>query len=390
MKQVRYYSKHHAVVAVIAAGARPLVRRAPVDPPQRVLIIKPDHLGDLLLATPALNALREALPAAHLTALVGPWAAMMWQRLPELNALETLPFPAFDRAAAKPMPLAPYTLLLRAAWRLRHQRYDVALIMRDDHWWGAALALLAGIPRRIGFAHPLCQPLLSAALPYDPRQHVTQQALDLVAALTGAKPTLGPLRFTPTPAAQEWADTWRQQHIAPDAQLIILHPGTGGPTKHWLREHWISLIQGLRQPGRQIVLTGSPAEGAELAAIAAAQPDVLTLSAELTIDRLAALLSHAALVIGVDSGPLHIAVSQGAPTIHLFGPSDPLRFGPWGDPARQRVISANLPCSPCGVFAACPRATDPPECMAAIQPAHVLAVAEMMLANWRHHAPASQ
>lgn len=390
MKQVRYSSKHRAVVAVIAAVARPWVRRAPADPPHRVLIIKPDHLGDLLLATPALAALREALPAAHLTALVGPWAALMWQRLPDLDALETLPFPAFDRAAAKPMPLAPYALLLRAAWRLRQQRYDAALMMRDDHWWGAALALLAGIPRRIGFAHPLCQPLLSEALPYDPRQHVTQQALDLVAALTGAKPTPGPLRFSPTPAAQEWADTWRQQHIAPDAQLIIIHPGTGGPTKHWLREHWISLIQGLRQPGRQIVLTGSPAEGAELAAIVAAQPDVLTLSAELTIDRLAALLSHAALVIGVDSGPLHIAVSQGAPTIHLFGPSDPLRFGPWGDPARQRVISANLPCSPCGVFAACPRATDPPECMVAIQPAHVLTIAETMLANWRHHAPASQ
>ncbi|MFN3372286.1 MAG: glycosyltransferase family 9 protein [Chloroflexus sp.] len=379
---------HPSLLRLLAAVARPLVRRMPANPAQRVLIIKPDHLGDLLLATPALAALREALPAAHLTALVGPWAAPMWQHLPELNALETLPFPAFDRAAAKPMPLAPYTLLLRAAWRLRRQCYDAALILRDDHWWGAALALLAGIPRRIGFAHPLCQPLLSAALPYDPRQHVTQQALDLVAALTGAKPAPGSLRFLPTPAAQEWAKVWLHHHSAPEAQVIILHPGTGGPTKHWLREHWISLIQGLCQPGRRIVLTGSPTEGAELAAIAAAQPDVLTLSDDLTIDRLAALLGYAALVIGVDSGPLHIAVSQGAPTIHLFGPSDPRRFGPWGDPARQRVISANLPCSPCGVFAACPRATDPPECMAAIQPAHVLTVAETMLLNQRCHTPA--
>ncbi|WP_298402740.1 glycosyltransferase family 9 protein [uncultured Chloroflexus sp.] len=379
---------HPSLLRLLAAVARPLVRRMPANPAQRVLIIKPDHLGDLLLATPALAALREALPTAHLTGLVGPWAATMWQRLPELNALETLPFPAFDRAAAKPMPLAPYTLLLRAAWRLRRQCYDAALILRDDHWWGAALALLAGIPHRIGFAHPLCQPLLSVALPYDPRQHVTQQALDLVAALTSAKPAPGPLRFSPTPAAQEWAKAWLHHHSAPEAQVIILHPGTGGPTKHWLREHWMRLIQGLRQPGRRIVLTGSPTEGAELAAIAAAQPDVLTLSADLTIDRLAALLSYAALVIGVDSGPLHIAVSQGVPTIHLFGPSDPRRFGPWGDPARQRVISANLPCSPCGVFAACPRATDPPECMAAIQPAHVLTVAETMLLNQRRHTPA--
>lgn len=386
MKQVRCFFDRRAIIAAIAAVARPLARRAPVDLPQRVLIIKPDHLGDLLLATPALAALRAALPAARLTALVGPWAAPMWQRLPELDALETLPFPAFDRAASKPPPFAPYTLLLRAAWRLRRQRYDAALILRDDHWWGAALALLAGIPRRIGFAHPLCQPLLSEALPYDPRQHVTQQALALVAALTGMPPMPAPLRFSPTPAAQEWAATWLRQHIAPDEQLLIIHPGTGGPTKHWLLDYWIALIQGLRKPCRRILLTGSPAESATLAVIAAAQPDVLALSAELTIDRLAALLGHAALVIGVDSGPLHIAVSQGAPTIHLFGPSDPLRFGPWGNPKRQRVISAGLPCSPCGVFAACPRATDPPECMAAIQPEQVLAVAETMLLPWRQSA----
>ncbi|WP_298816299.1 glycosyltransferase family 9 protein [Chloroflexus sp.] len=367
------------LLRLLAIIARPWVRRNPAHPPQRVLIIKPDHLGDLLLATPALAALRSALPAAHLTALVGPWAAPMWQRLPELDTLSTLPFPAFDRAAAKPALLAPYLLLLREAWQLRRQRYDAALMLRDDHWWGAALALLAGIPHRIGFAHPLCRPLLSQALPYDPRQHVTQQALDLVTALTGQPATPTALRFSPSAAARAWAAAWQQQHVRPAEQLIIIHPGTGGPTKHWPESHWIELIAAIRQPDRRIALTGSPAESGRLALIAAAHPDTLTLSAELTIERLAALFAHATLVIGVDSGPLHIAVSQGVPTIHLFGPSDPHRFGPWGDPHRQRVISAGLPCSPCGVFATCPRGTDPPECMAAIQPAQVTTLVEQMI-----------
>jgi len=365
---------------LLAITARPLVRRSPVHPPQRVLVIKPDHLGDLLLATPALTALRAALPTAHITALVGPWAASMWAQMREIDTLETLPFPGFNRDAPKPLPWEPYILLCQTARRLRQQAYDAALILRDDHWWGAALALLAGIPQRIGFAHPLCTSLLSVALPYQPRQHVTQQALDIVAALTNTLPTATALRYTPTDAARTWAIAWTQQHLKPDEHLIIIHPGTGGPTKHWLREHWSRLIQELCQPGRRILLTGSPAETAELTAIAASSPAELLMSSnDLTIDRLAALFAHARLVIGVDSGPLHIAVSQGVPTIHLFGPSDPLRFGPWGDPARHRVLSAGLPCSPCGVFATCPRATNPPECMAAITPEQVLAGVEALL-----------
>ncbi len=367
------------LLAMLVRLARPFVRRDSATPPQQVLIIKPDHLGDLLLATPALAALRAALPAARLTALVGPWAASMWQRLPELDALETVSFPGFARGVARSSPLAPYYLLAREAWRLRQCRYDAALILRDDHWWGAALALLAGIPQRVGIGHPLCAPLLSVALPYHPRDHVTAQALAVVRAIIGSDPAPPPLRFVPTSAAQEWAADWRRQNLAPADRLIIIHPGTGGPTKHWLREHWMALARSLIRPGRRIALTGSPAEASEVAAIAAAHPALITLSDALTIERLAALLGYADLVIGVDSGPLHIAVSQGAPTIHLFGPSDPLRFGPWGDPARQRVITAGLFCSPCGVFAACPRATDPPECMAAITPAQVAAVAETML-----------
>ena len=372
----------YVVLRWLAMVARPFVRRSAVYPPRKVLLIKPDHLGDLLLATPALHALRRALPAARITALVGPWAATMWQNLAEIDELETLPFPGFDRSGPKPMLLAPYLLLLRTAYRLRAQSYDAALILRDDHWWGAALALLAGIPQRIGFAHPLCTPFLSTVLPYRPRQHVTHQALEIVAALTGVPAVSGPLRYTPTHAAQEWATVWIQQQLKPNEHLIIIHPGTGGFTKHWLHSHWITLIHGLNQPGRRILLTGSPNEAEKLAAIvAAAPPGLLALSQELTIDRLAALLGRANLVIGVDSGPLHIAVSQGVPTLHLFGPSDPLRFGPWGDPQRQRVLSAGLPCSPCGVFATCPRATNPPECMAAIDPAWVLSNAEELLVS---------
>jgi ADP-heptose:LPS heptosyltransferase len=265
---------------------------------------------------------------------------------------------------------------------LRLLRCDAALLLRDDHWWGAALALLAGIPQRLGYDLPLCRPLLSQVLPPRPGSHVGRQALDLVAALAAAPPPMEPptLQFTPTAADQAWATGWLAEHLAPGEQLIVLHPGTGGPSKHWLPVRWAVVADGLAQPGRRILLTGGPSEAELLHTVAAAmQTPPLILAGQASIGRLAALLGRAALVLGVDSGPLHIAVSQGTPSLHLFGPSDPARFGPWGSPERHIVLRAGIWCSPCGVFAACPRGTDPPECMAQLEVEAVLQAARSLL-----------
>ncbi len=79
----------------------------------------------------------------------------------------------------------PYSTLLRYALLLRAGRYDLAIVGRDDHWWGAALALLAGVPWRVGFAVPECRPFLTNAQPWNPRDHVTAQGLALVGSGQG-------------------------------------------------------------------------------------------------------------------------------------------------------------------------------------------------------------
>jgi heptosyltransferase-2/heptosyltransferase-3 len=370
---------------VLALLARPFTRSTP-RAVRRVLVIKPDHLGDLLLATPALAALRQALPEAHVAGLVGPWARRMWQGNPGLDALLDLPFPGFERGGRRAGPLGPYLLLLRYAALLRRGRYDAALLLRDDHWWGAALAALAGIPVRVGHAHPLCAPLLTHAIPYDPREHVARQALAVVAALGGAPPAPAepgrpPTAFAPAPADHAWAEGWLAAHLAPGERLAVIHPGTGGAAKHWPAERWPAVADALAAaPHTRVLLTGGPGEGdlvRQVAAAASAPP--LTLAGQTSVGQLAALLGRAAVVVGVDSGPLHIAVSQGAPTVHLFGPSDHERFGPWGRPVRHVVLRAGLWCSPCGVFTACPRGTAGPECMAAITPGEVAAAAARLM-----------
>jgi len=377
------------------AGRGGVVNRSLYTPHRRVLLIKPDHLGDVLLCTPALRLLRQQHPRAEIVALVGPWSLPILSRNPDIDTLMTLPFPGFARGDAARSALAPYRLLLHQAMLLRAGHFDTALLLRDDHWWGAALALLAGIPRRLGYAVPECAPFLSRALPWSPEQHVSRQALALVQAMQGEpdpaaqEPTRYPLRYELAPDDVAWAAAWLAQHgPAAGERLVVLHPGTGGAAKLWLPERWAEvgnrLLANTPQnggPPLRLLLTGTQNEAALVEAIAQQlHTPPLRLVGATSVGQLTALLARAALVLGVDSGPLHLAVSQGTPSLHLFGPSDAQRFGPWGDPARHVVLRSGLWCSPCGVFRACPRHTDPPECMAHLEVAQVVQAAQRLLA----------
>jgi ADP-heptose:LPS heptosyltransferase len=418
--------------------ARPFARR-PAEPPGAILYIKPDHLGDLLLATPALAALRLRFPAARIAAIVGPWSALALQNNPDIDDLLVCPFPGFERrpttddrrptinpsggpsvgALQSLRRLAsvvrPYLMLLRYAMLLRAGRYDLAIVGRDDHWWGAALALLAGVPRRVGFAVPECRPFLTDALPWNPRDHVTAQGLALVEAAGRPRTTDRRLpttrttdyrpiiqhatcdtrqdaqfsilnsqfhtRFDPSHDDLAWAGGWlTAQGIGAADQLVVLHPGTGGPAKLWRAERWATVADALIGAGARLLLTGGPGEEPlveEVAARMRTRPP--TLAGQTTVGQLAALLRRAALALGVDSGPLHLAAAQGVPTVHLYGPGDAGRFGPWGDPARHIVVRVELWCSPCGMFGACPRGLARPECMGLIDTAAVIAQARRLL-----------
>jgi ADP-heptose:LPS heptosyltransferase len=121
-------------------------------------------------------------------------------------------------------------------------------------------------------------------------------------------------------------------------QLVVLHPGTAGPAKLWRAERWAAVAEALMGPGTRLLLTGGPGEEGQVEEVATRmriRPP--TLAGQTTIGQLAALLRRASPTLGVDSGPLHLAAAQGVPTVHLYGPGDAGRFGPWG---AQRGISS--------------------------------------------------
>jgi heptosyltransferase-2/heptosyltransferase-3 len=320
----------------------------------RILLIRPDHFGDMLFVTPALRFLRKQLPDAHVTALVGPWARPVLERNPHVDVIQTLEFPGFTRKP-KASPLAPYGYLWHAARTLRAQHFDAAVILRFDHWWGALLAALARIPRRIGYDVPEVKPFLTDVLRYEPGRHEVAQNLRLVASAAGvagpeATPQAYPLETAP-PDAGEGAvrELLRAHGIAPLDRFAVLVPGSGAAVKLWREEGFARVAEALH--GRwqlKVVIAGAQAER-ELAERIRAQcaTPLANLAGATSLVQLGALFKDAALAVGADSGPMHLAVAMGTPSVHLFGPVSARAFGPWGEPARHIVLTSGLACIAC-------------------------------------------
>jgi ADP-heptose:LPS heptosyltransferase len=339
--------------------SRPLRRPAVLHKIPSILLIRPDHLGDLLFTTPALRLLRRVLPQARLSMMVGPWGCSLATRSPYLDEVLVCEFPGFTRQA-KPSLFQPYTYLLRQAPIIAHLGFDLAAILRFDHWWGGLLAYLAGIPRRIGHDLPEVAPFLTAALTYRPDQHEVAQNLELAKAVCAAMgaslgqeeeatPLAHPLEFPLTPDEESWAGQFLAAQGAGGTTLIAIHPGAGAAVKLWPAKDWGQVADALAGRHRAtILLTGSPVEVdlcRQVADAAHCQP--LLAAGMTTLGQLGALYRRCNLVLGPDCGPLHLAVAVGTPTVHLFGPVGQRKFGPWGDPVRHRVLTSGLPCIPC-------------------------------------------
>jgi ADP-heptose:LPS heptosyltransferase len=343
----------HALISTLAHV--PVRARPARMPPQKIVVIRPDHLGDLLFLTPALHALRQAFPAAHIACLVGPWGQPVLAGNPDIDELLACDFPWFNRRP-KTASWAPYAQLRRDAARLARQDFDAALIMRFDFWWGAALARLAGIPARVGYNLADVLPFLTTPIAYQGGRHEVEQNLRLVEearVLWGGAPVSASagrpaLRFTVPDDDLAWALSSVRPIVGAGRPLIAIHPGAGAAVKLWPPERWVALGKAIaRRYDAAIVVTGGAGETGLAQAVAAPLESSLNLAGRTSLGQLAAVYSLCRLVLGADSGPLHLAVAAGAPTVHLFGPVDPALFGPWGRPGCNTVVQARFFDVPC-------------------------------------------
>jgi ADP-heptose:LPS heptosyltransferase len=378
------------------------------------------------MTTPVIHALKEQAPNAHISMMVGPWSSEVIARHPDIDRVLTCPFPGFQRAAQKAW--APYILLFNTAKQLQRGHFDVAINLRPDFWWGAALLYLARIPHRIGYALEPGKPFLTHALPFQSPEHATVSNLRLASAALQAigyrpldepyTPEGYPLYFIPTMDEQKWSTTrLKNEGILPPyivgagftpalespalespalenhAPFVVIHPGSGAAVKLWRTDGWVACADALTKsltlatPVR-IMLTGSKNERPMLEEISRSMQSPAVLVTDATIGQLAALQAKALFVLSVDSGPLHLAVSQGTPTIQLFGPTDPRIFGPWGKHEKHIVLASTHRCPTCANIP-CGRLDFPPQevadhpCVRLITEEQVLSAIDTLIAFFK-------
>ncbi|MDQ3347749.1 MAG: glycosyltransferase family 9 protein [Acidobacteriota bacterium] len=370
---------------VLAAGAalgRPFRRRRDSHPPQRILLLRLERIGDLLMALPAIGDVRTLAPRATIDLVVGSWNRDLAGAITAVTSVETMDATWLAREGGG----SGLAALLMAARRWRRQRYDLAINFEPDVRSNLLLAA-AGARSTAGYRSGGGGPLLDIALEYDVRAHTADNARNLVTAAFGRAPGDTQAPALALPAFAHSAATLRLGG-AP-GPLVGVHVSGGRAIKQWDPERFAEVARRLVETaGATIVLTGSPGDRILVDRVAAALPRRRVIdAADLDLLSAAAVLQRLDLLVTGDTGPMHLAGAVGTPVVAVFGPSDPARYGPGG--ANDRIVRVDLPCSPCNRIRRPPaRCTGhTPDCLALISADSVFNAAMAVLDARRERLP---
>ena len=308
--------------------------------PERILVVKLDHLGDVLLATPVFSNLRRAYPNAELHALTGAWSRVVLEKHPDVSKVIQYNSPAFCRTG-QPTSLKQTFQLYR---ELGRQKYDLTVELRGD-WRTVWFAFLRLTPKRLDRAALQVGSKLGSV--QFTGAHETTRNLDVLKR-SGIPIPFQTTIFSVTAEDKKWASDFLATHrIDRERPLIAIHPGSPIELKRWLSERYAELADWLiAQKGAQILFVGVKDEIQIITEIQALmQVESISIAGETTFTQLASILHRCNVFIGNDSGPMHLAAAVGIQTIGLYGPGDPTRFGPVGE--KCQTIRMKPDCPPC-------------------------------------------
>ena len=363
----------------------------------RILIANPFGIGDVLFSLPLVRALRRSDPGLYLGFLCNRRTEELVRAWPELNACTVFEKDEI-RAAWKRSRWTGYQSLQKLLKEIQLQRFNLLLDL-SLNWQISLAARWIGIRQRIGYNHRGRGRFLTRSIPLKGFQGkpVAEYYLDLL-PLAGIPVPKFPLD-DPLPLpdsilrlADEWA---RKEGLAAD-RLIAFVPGGGaswGPNavfKQWPPAHFIEAGRHLLSRWKGgLLLIGDAAEsalcGKILAGLPAGSARIVRTDSLLL---LAALLKRCCLVLGNDSGPMHLAAFTGTSTVSIFGPVDPLVYGPFHHRSQHRVITQGVECQPCYQAFRFPPCPWDNRCLKELQPSTVIAACDELLEG-RPHAASS-
>jgi lipopolysaccharide heptosyltransferase I len=342
----------------------------------RILLIKPSAVGDVVHTLPVLEKLRRRYPTARIDWLITPENADLVRGHPAVSNLLLFARKEFSREGRK---LSASASLLQLIKDIRAAKYEMVIDLHGQLRSGL-FTVASGAPVRIGFEKPVRRgPSIFMGKPLGniPRRgwagaregswmaynyripiptlevHAVDRYLWLAECL-GLEKGAPVFNLPASPEAEARIAGHLRAHAQPGRPIAIVVPGTMWETKHWRPEGFAGVARGLAEMGYAPVLIGSKGEQALNRMIAEEAPGTTDFTGQTSLADAVALIRRAAVVVTNDSGLMHIAAALGRPAVSIFGPTNPVQVGPYGQPGS--VVRLDLPCSPCNfrLLAQCP------------------------------------
>lgn len=339
-------------------------------PLKRILVVRYRFIGDTILTVPFLRNLRQAYPEAKIDVLVGPQSGLVLEGCPYIDKLivyDTTRFHKYDRGQGQARSFWSYV------WQLRKEKYDSFFLLKRS-LSSALLAFLSGARYRIGYGTEGRNFLLTHPVAWDKNKHEVESTLDVLRA-AGVETNNNQLESWITDS--ERRDILTQvPELASKKTKVLFHAPAAHPDKLYPLQSWA------------LVLKELSAEQEILPFFIGAQEDIklydelqelsgikgICTAGKLSLRQSMALLAELDLAICTDSGPAHLAAAAGTPTLALFGPTDPVRWRPWGA-AHKALYAQELTCRPCHYNKTC----DNRQCLTELPAALVVKEAQLLL-----------
>jgi len=340
---------------------------------KRILIVRTDRIGDVVLSTPVIKAVRDAYTDSFIAMMVSPGTRDIVEGNPYLNDVII-----FDKKRFGGILGA-----LRFSKRLRDKNFDTALVLHPVKrvhiiLWLAGIKKRVGLDKKWGF-------LLTDRLPHakqSGQKHEIDYNLEIASAIgagTGERAMFVPIR----PVSKLRIDAiLEENHLNDDDGFVVIHPGASCPSKRWPAKRFAATADAIIEKFHKkiIVVTGDNDKMFGREVSDAMENEALDLSGDLSVGDLSALLEKALLLVSNDSGPVHMAVALRVPVVAIFGRNQPgLSSRRWGPTGKGDIIlHKDMGCSPC-LAHTCREGF---KCLMAIEPEEVVeAVGELLKQN---------
>jgi lipopolysaccharide heptosyltransferase II len=353
----------------------------------KVLCVRLDSLGDVLMCTPAMRAIKQSRPGRQLSLLTSRSGAAVAPYIPELDAVLHYPAPWMKSSS-------PHAPLVDAAMvqSLADQQFDAAVIFTSYSQSPLPAALMcyqAGIPLRLAHCRENPYQLLSDWVedhePASLVRHEVQRQLDLVAGIGWEADTSGLSFAVPDEDLLSVQRHFAEHGISEQQRIVLMHPGASAPSRRYPPALWAEVICGLWQRGGYaIVLTGEQHESALIDDIRElCRAPVHSLAGQLNLGQLGAAIRLADVVVSNNTGPAHMAAAIGTPLVNLYALTNP-QHTPWQ--VDSRLLYHDVPCKYC-YKSICPQGHN--DCLAKLPPASVIEAVCSLVENPRAGLAAS-